>query len=540
MVASCLASCQNNTPPSEANDVSEVKDLTDDLSEKKTIDVVLSQHPMVKDVNNNAFTQWIEEELNVDLVINPIMNSEFKDKMDIMMSTGEYPQVCLCSGYNKVDLYGPDEGVMIPLDDYINEDIAPNLLKADQTVTGYLDSMRQLDGKIYAIGGYSETFHDFYGKKCWYYSPILEETGLPVPTTTEEFYEVLKAIKELNPDYIPLMGHSGDYGLQFLGNAFLYLSGDDLQLYQEDGVIKSAILEDEYREALRYMNKLYSEGLLYNNTFAQTMDQGQAIANSEDNPIVCFVTTLDAKEFWPIQDEGGLYRDTLALTPLKGPKGVQYTTTNISPYATTTDGCFFITTELPEEKRARAVRIMDLLSTEETYFHNFGIKGEDWEYSEEGATGLDGVTPAKFNSFTGWAPKIWGEKNASWINFYPQFQTHEVRMSQEAPADMDILSSVGSEKRLYMITKEQYEPYGAIEMTLPNIRFTVDETNEISQSKADLIKYEDDSAVAFITGSMDINDDAVWQQYLDQLEAMGIQEVLEMTQVGYDRQYGEK
>ena len=105
------------------------------------------------------------------------------------------------------------------------------------------------------------------------------------------------------------MGHSRDYGLVFLGNAFLYLSGDSLQLWNDNGVIKSAIVEDEYREALKYINKLYSEGLLYNNTFAQTIDQAQAIANSESDPVVCFATTLDAKEFWPIQEEGGLYRE---------------------------------------------------------------------------------------------------------------------------------------------------------------------------------------------------------------------------------------
>ena len=44
------------------------------------------------------------------------------------------------------------------------------------------------------------------------------------------------------------------------------------RLWNDNGVIKSAIVEDEYREALKYINKLYSEGLLYNNTFAQTID----------------------------------------------------------------------------------------------------------------------------------------------------------------------------------------------------------------------------------------------------------------------------
>ena len=36
---------------------------------------------------------------------------------------------------------------------------------------------------------------------------------------------------------------------------------------------------------------------------------------------------------------------------------------------------------------------------------------------------------------------------------------------------------------------------------------------------------------------MDINNDAVWEEYLAQLESMGLQTVVDMTQMAYDRQY---
>ena len=129
-----LAACQGTQGTQGTS--KENTSLADDMNIKHTINAVLSQHPLLKDVNDNAFTKWIEEKLNIDLVINPIMNSEFRDKMDIMMSTGEYPEVCLSGGYSKVDLYGPDEGVMIPLDEYINEENTPNILKADKKING--------------------------------------------------------------------------------------------------------------------------------------------------------------------------------------------------------------------------------------------------------------------------------------------------------------------------------------------------------------------------------------------------------------------
>ena len=36
---------------------------------------------------------------------------------------------------------------------------------------------------------------------------------------------------------------------------------------------------------------------------------------------------------------------------------------------------------------------------------------------------------------------------------------------------------------------------------------------------------------------MDINDDAVWQQYLDQLDSIGLSQILECVQASYDRMY---
>jgi len=40
---------------------------------------------------------------------------------------------------------------------------------------------------------------------------------------------------------------------------------------------------------------------------------------------------------------------------------------------------------------------------------------------------------------------------------------------------------------------------------------------------------------AFQTGELDIYDDAVWQDYLDQLEAYGLSTVLKVYNIAYDR-----
>ncbi len=37
---------------------------------------------------------------------------------------------------------------------------------------------------------------------------------------------------------------------------------------------------------------------------------------------------------------------------------------------------------------------------------------------------------------------------------------------------------------------------------------------------------------------MDIDDDAVWEKYVSDLDSMGLQDIIAQTQMGYDRMYG--
>ncbi len=43
------------------------------------------------------------------------------------------------------------------------------------------------------------------------------------------------------------------------------------------------------------------------------------------------------------------------------------------------------------------------------------------------------------------------------------------------------------------------------------------------------------SIARFITGDLDIDDDAAWQSYLDELEQMGLSDLLAVYQAAYTR-----
>lgn len=56
--------------------------------------------------------------------------------------------------------------------------------------------------------------------------------------------------------------------------------------------------------------------------------------------------------------------------------------------------------------------------------------------------------------------------------------------------------------------------------------------DEIGQNIA---TYVEESFAAFLNGSKDIDDDAVWEQYLADLETYNLSRILEIRQACYDR-----
>ena len=55
---------------------------------------------------------------------------------------------------------------------------------------------------------------------------------------------------------------------------------------------------------------------------------------------------------------------------------------------------------------------------------------------------------------------------------------------------------------------------------------------------ADIITYVGTSALQFINGDLDVNDDAVWNDYVAKIESMNIGELTEIIQTAYDRANG--
>ena len=136
-------------------------------------------------------------------------------------------------------------------------DYMPNLVQAFEDYPTATKVCTESDGSIYQlpdIGNDSTAVT----ARMHYRIDTLNAAGCEVPATTEEFYNVLKTLKEYNNGAAPL----AEDRMEFLWASFGPGKNPD---FEDDGTGKVIYnrTSDQYKLYLEYMAKLYSEGLLH-------------------------------------------------------------------------------------------------------------------------------------------------------------------------------------------------------------------------------------------------------------------------------------
>lgn len=509
-----------------------------------TLKVWCMREDNVENIETNEFIKWLQAETNVTLEFEQASSAEALQKFNLSLASGSYPDVYLSAnqinGMNSTIMNSTlmkfgSAGVLIPLNDLI-EQYGTNTKQLFDDVSYIKDGVTMPDGNIYALPIYSEIYHCRYSQKLWIDQSWLDNLKLETPTTTEEYYQVLKAFKEQDAngngdpnDEIPLAGctdawHSDPSS--FLMNAFIY-DDDDKRLMVKDDQVDSILNKDEYREGLRYIHKLYDEGLLYFESFAQDSTQLKSLASSSPNVVGGFavgapMAVLDAS--------CDLYQTARTLAPLKGPNGVQ--NCGYYGYQDMRVGAYMITSAC--ENPEAAFKLADFMYTLDSSIRlRQGIYGVDWREAESGEKTFDGkeatyarITPlvtdggAQNNHFGN--SGLFRESNDSFIGAWAVDDSFDIR------------SLNGIEQLLI----EQTWPYDGFEpdQTLPPVIFTEEEGTEVSSIEVEVQKYAKEQRALFITGQKDIETE--WDAYVQGLENLGLSKMVEYYNSAYQRQYG--
>jgi putative aldouronate transport system substrate-binding protein len=497
-------------------------------NEKTTISVLVNGSATVENFATNEFTKWLEEKTNIHIKWEIAPPSAAVEKLNLVLSSGDFPDVIMGFGVTPSQrmIYGSD-GIFIPLNDLIEKygvetkRVFKELPIAKELVTAG-------NGKIYALSYVNQCYHCTHHQRMWMYQPWLDKLGLKTPTTTEEFYQVLKAFKEKDPngngkaDEIPLTGSPNNYNTSidsFLMNAFIINNGAS-KLYVDKGKIEVSYNKPEWKEGLEYIRKLYAEGLIAPQTFTQ---DGNQLKQLGENPIP-IMGAASAHNMISITQQNaptGRWLEYLAVPALKGPKGVQLAA--LAPFPGT-NGDFIITKNAKNPEAA--FRLADFMYREETTLRWFsGREGVEWRRAEKGEIGINGK-PAIWKQITPWG----AVGNTNWSQRGLGYISNDLKLGDVADPKNPL------ELRLYEETKTKMEPYSqTLESVVPPLYFSAEDAREIAELEKTLLDHMKEMVARFVTGDADLGKG--WDSYLQNLNDMNLKKYLEIYQKTYDQKY---
>jgi putative aldouronate transport system substrate-binding protein len=515
------------------------------VKNKETINVMLAQTRNEFNAETNWMTKFYEDKTNVHVNWTIVPVAQYKEKVNLALASDEALDVIIAGGHTQTMFSMTDilkfaeQQLILPIHGLIETDSVYTKQRLNE-LEGWRDVITLPDGGIYNFPSANDCLHCQYYEKMWVNLEFLKNLNLKIPTTTDEFRDMLIAFRDRDAngngdprDEIPLMGATDNFGTKvssYLMNAFTFDNGLD-RVYLKNGKVAASFLQPEYQEGLRYLNQLYRENLVSKDSFTQNRTNRARLNSGKYESIIGCIPNNHHGDLGT-REPGQPVRwiDYEPIPPLKGPRGTQITRYSYYDKFQTERASAFI----PASSRnpALIVRWLDwFLSEEGTMTLIFGEKGNAWVDADLGATGPDG-RPAKYKTVS-MQPTHPYYNNFNWDQLFPNFRTENFRLTQQTPEDMRSPDGQGAERLLYVKTKENYVPYGQdVKDILPPLYYSAADVSEVASLTTNINTYVEESIAKFVVGDMNINTE--WNTFQNNLRNLGVDRYLEIIQKTYD------
>ncbi len=472
-----------------------------------------------RDYETDDMTKYLEEMMNIDIVWQMYSSSENGDTArNLSVASGEWPDIYTGTFGTAVINEWAEAGVALALDDLI-EEWGVNYKIALEEQPQYKAMLTANDGHIYTFMYTDTGVHKDCEYKMWVNQAWLDKLGIAAPTTPEEFKEMLIAFRDNDmndngdaTDELPLVGwYNGRKSdpICFLMNPF-ELYRENYYVITDDGEIRFLANTDGWREGLKYIADLYAEGLITPETYTQDETQFKALLNRPAAEAI--VGTAPCWYLGGYTDPTMVnWTDYPAIAPLAGEyqqaAARQGGNFNLSQVITTT--C-----ENPEV----AFRMLDYLISEEgTYFGHYGYEGVDWHW--EDAEAFNGDSKAVVRDVLD-VDCLWNSGT------HPRYDRAAIRYGTTMNPEM-----FNSDNTYILYSSAaKYEPY-YVWHNIPDVVWCADEDliQERSDFQTDFNDYINTMNTKFVMGEIDINDDAAWEDYKAELDAMGLADYIDVV-----------
>lgn len=505
---------------SDAEEAAAPAEVTYPLAEGGTLTYWLQLNPNVSaNFTNLGETElgkaW-QEQTGVTVEFQHPASGQEKEQFNLIVADGSLPDIM---EWQWVKQYpgGPEkaikDGVIIPLNDIFDQ-YCPNIKK-------YLAENPEVDKMIKTDDGNYFAFPFIRGedKLCYTVGGFirqdwLDELGLEVLTTVDEWHEVLTAFKEKKGAEAPLCFDWTNFkDSNPIAFAFKVGTANGTQFILDDeGKVAFAPAQEGYKEYLMTLNQWYEEGLIDRDIATLNGDQVTAKMTSDK---------AGASVGWAAS------RMQLFMTSAQQ-TNPEYTLV-ATPTPTTEKGATpeygYVENQFPDVAAAitsscknveLAAKFLDYGYSEAGHnLFNFGIEGVSYEMKDGKAEYTDVVT----NNPDGWP--------------LAQSLAKYIRANYNGPFIQDLNYL---EQYLQLPTVKECPSVWAVpdarKHTVPNITPTQDESKELATITNELGTYVAEMSLKFIFGTESFDN---WDNYIETLNGMKLDRALEIENAALER-----
>jgi putative aldouronate transport system substrate-binding protein len=289
-----------------------------------SVSIMVIKHPLTKPMADMGWVKQLEEEAGVTIRWEEV-SADWDQKKNPMLAAGDIPDLII--GANAIT--DADLGTFGSLFEDLSDDLdaLPNVQAMFDEVDGAQLLATSPDDKIQALPSFKKFWptaitHQYINQQ-W-----LDELGLDVPTTWDELFDVLVAFKEGDPngngqaDEIPMdfspVGTTGFGYFQptaLLGSTGMQIvGGGGAGYFVEDGEVKNFFVDERYRDVVEFLHRCWDAGLISQDAFTQDYSAYQSVARGTgDQARVGFTWG------WSGSDRFGpaVYEQYTAMAPLQ-------------------------------------------------------------------------------------------------------------------------------------------------------------------------------------------------------------------------------
>ena len=245
------------------------------------------------DFNGLWFFDDLEAKTNTHVTFDMVKDADWSTNVNLMFAVPDKMPDMILRHAVDVEEYGVSQGLLLPLDEYLTEEIIPNYVSR-LNINNAGDSIPASDGKTYYIGFLMAQNVNHTG--TWYVNRAeLDKLGAAVPTTIDEVTELLRAMKADGIEY-PFSASYTQFGPETIWNQFASFGVPENTYYyfiDDNDRVQFTAGQDGWRACVEWLHLLYEEGLMDPESLTQDSNLWANKVNAGQVGYFCYLRLIN-------------------------------------------------------------------------------------------------------------------------------------------------------------------------------------------------------------------------------------------------------